>query len=269
MKASVILLFTLLLTGCASLTPASKRDFPEFSTAPTTLVFDDPASIFAPVFPPYQYRWFARQKLETEAEHRQRLASSGLHDREVTFLIDPELCDVIALPDEDFYVITIKDQNFDYIDRRMKEYRAVSIRKSLINTTDSIETNRFGTAREVTTFRSIRHMVRLENFAALPASLIWKETSQSHSVQFGLPVRTKDPTFRTLLKEKKITLALRGRVGDPATCEQTSEYSQSKFGESTTPIVSSTEVHILPLILEAAFVYDTATGSSLVHWQKK
>jgi len=266
MRSFAILLFTLLLTGCASLVPASKRSFPEFSAVKAPLVFDDPATVFTPVFPPDKSRWFARQKLETDAEYRQRLASLGLQGREVTFLIDPELCDVIALPDEDFYVITIRDKNFEYTDRRMKEYRAVSLRESLINTSDSSVTNRFGTAREVTTFRYLRHMVRLENFASLPASLVWKEAPESYGVKFGLPVRTNDPAFRTLLKEKQITLALRGRIGDLATSGQTSELSLAKFEQSTS---RSVEIFILPLILEAAYVYDLSTGSSLVSWQKK
>ncbi len=228
MRIFFVVLLIGLLTGCATVpppapAPTASRVKPER----TALNFDNPADVFTPVFK--EPRWFVKQEPETEAQYRQRLAQIGIEGRLVTFLIPAELCEVYNFGEQGVYAVVSHD-------RLTLDRHEASEKKWAI-------TLAAGTGPKL--------MVRLEGFDRFPVALRWKDRGDAGYTHFGLPIRSADPVITTLLKERKAGLAIRGKIGNLATC------------------VANAEVQVLPFLLEDAFVYDPDSQTSIMRWSSK
>lgn len=265
MRALITLTLGLFLTGCASVPLApTKPDVSRVKPSRAALSFDDPLAVFAPVFP--SYRWFAKQQFETEPEYRQRLAQTGIEGREVTFLIPPELCEVTAFPDQGTYIITTQDRLTASRRDPSETKWAITIASVSDGATPATQVNRFGVSREVQQFSGKKYMVRLEGFERLPLVLKWKEEPDTGLIRFGLPVKSLEPAFRALLKEKKVGLAVRGKIGNLASSVQSFEGYSARANET---VSNSTDLLVLPFLIEDAYIYDTASQATIMHWSSK
>ena len=249
----------------------STRSLPgTFTNERVQLLFDDLDSVFQPVVG--AYRSFAREHLETSEEYRQRIAAldtANVSGRDVTFLIAPDSCEIFAFPDDGFYVIVCNTSFFEPSYQSPGQTFSISIWEEFTKGSKIPMQNAFGGSIEVTPIEMKKKRVRFEGKDSLPVALRWKKDAHDkydNDKYFGLPFRTTDPAFRALLRDRKVGLAIRGRIGDFAK----SDYSRLVITPSLdSPLTGHIEVITLPFTLSEAFIIDTTTMTSIVRWTRQ
>lgn len=231
MRILFVLLVVGMLTGCATVPPPSA---PVATPNPSRVKPERVGLTFdnpADVFAPVfkEPHWFAKLETETEVQYRQRLTQTGGEGKQVTFLIPAELCEVYRHADSGTYSVVTKD--------RLTSDRHEQSAKKWAITLGEREGRKL--------------LVRLEGFDRLPSALRWRDQFDAGLVHFGLPIRSSDTAVTTLLAGRKAGLAIRGKIGNLATS-----------GESA-------EAVILPFLLEDAYLYDTVSQSTIMHWSSK
>ena len=273
MKIKIALAVVATLTGCAVVTNQSDftRSLPgALTNERVQLLFDDLESAFQPVVG--AYRSFAKEDLETSEEYRQRIAAldtTHISGRDVTFLIAPDSCDVFAFPDNGFYVIVCNTSFFESSYQSPGQTFSISIWEEFTKGSKIPMQNAFGGSIEVTPIELKKKRVRFEGKDSLPVALRWKKDADDKygdHKYFGLPFRTTDPAFRALLRDRKVGLAIRGRIGDFAK----SDYSRVVVTPSLdSPLTGHIEVITLPFTLAEAFIVDTTSMTSIVRWVRQ
>ena len=259
--AFVTALGLMLLTGCSTSTTRLQASMQTIRPQVTALTFDDPAALFNDVCP--NGYPLTKDALETSAEFSARLKVPTYQGREYQFLISPELCKVMAFPDNNFYIIASKDSW--YVDRQIgKKSYGISLQNINEEVARYTGQNAYGATAEVTKFRGTTLQIMPVGFSTLPVALRWSDATPSF-VHFGLPIRIADPLFRERLKDKKISLAIRVRIGDLTKSESDFEYRAATI---TDPYGFSYQKAKIEATLLEAWIVDTTTNVSLVHWKK-
>lgn len=251
----------LALAGCGHVPPPPEPaplDLSIIRPDVQKITADDPLPIFRKVFP----RGYAATKdaLETTAEYRARLAALGVAGTYV-FLIPPEECRIAPYPDDGSYFILSNDYYRVGYDDKTNPTLPYGITLATIDKSSSTHDrqNRYGATVQVTTYREVKCKLWLQDFSQLPMALRWRVDHES-GIHFGLPVKTADPAFRQLLREKKIGLAVRVRIDDLSQIQTTLDgYGDHTFWSSHTD-------SYLPATLLEAWVVDVSTLTSVVHW---
>jgi hypothetical protein len=261
MKHILTVLSLCLLAGCTTTSAPTKEEMASFRPENMPMVYDDPRPLFEALFP--HGSPLKKGDLETQSEFQARLDAVGYANREFTFLIAPKFCKVIAFPDNGFYVICSKETYYTGYDVRRKPYGI---------TVDSIEEeprhyvgqNAFGATTEVTSYRGTMFQLSPVDFLRLPRLLKWDDGSSFG--RFGLAIRIADPVFRQKLKEEKIGLAVRVRIGDLTKLDSDFENYEPTI---THPTGFSYMKPLLPVVLLDGWIVDTETNISLVHWRNE
>jgi hypothetical protein len=229
----------------------------------TVLTYDDPRPIFEALFPNGMPQ--TKDKFETELEFQTKLKGLGIEGKEFTFLIAPEHCEILPYPDQNFYVVRANEGYFTFRSSNEKPY-GITIEKVDKKTEEYVGQNAYGATANVREIRKTYLQVAPVDFFTLPKSLRWAETAHSVSGYFGLPIRIVDPAFRDKLKKKKIGLAVRIKVADIKKLNYNTMYSPATISD---PVLIDIIKPLLPVFLLDAWIVDTETNISLVHWSKK
>lgn len=254
-------LVSLLLAGCMAPSAPTKEEMADFTPVNIKLSFDDPKPVFAAAFP--SDLPLRKDRLETEAEYKTRLAAIGIQGKVYTFLVPPELCEVQPFPEQGFYVITSRDTYYTGYNPRSKPY-GITVAKTEAKTDQYVGQNAYGAKADVSMYSATFLQVAPLEFFKLPRPLRWKPKENSVLGSFGLSIRIVDPAFRKKLREKKIGLAIRVRVGDLSLCDVDYQHISPTI---TNPAGLSFTKPLLPATLLAAWIVDTETNTSLVEWR--
>ncbi len=265
MKKYVIIvgLASLLLAGCATQSAPTKEEMASFRPINTQLAFDDPKPIFNALFP--HGSPIRKDQLETEAEFRARLAALGLEGKEFTFLIPPALCKVQPFPERSFYVITVKDTFYMGYNPRNKPY-GISVARISEETDQYVGQNAYGAKADVRMYRGTYLQVAPIDFLKLPQPLRWTDGESTAFASFGLSIKIIDPAFRDKLRAEKIGLAVRVKVSDLAKMDVDYDYAKPTI---TNPVGFNYTKPLLPVVLLDAWIVDTDTNISLIHWHNE
>lgn len=198
--------------GCVAPSTRSQADMALVKNVNTPLQFDDPLPVFEKLFPGLKGP-LRKDAFEKSAEFSARLAATGLAGKEVVFFIPPELCEVVAYPDEDLYIVVSRDSYYRGPAVDNKPYGiSVSVRQE--QPLSYPAQNEYGVTATVTDFRDTILKICPSGLGGLPMSLKWtKGKYDSSFVHLGLPVRTADPAFRDLLRAKRLGLATKVKIG--------------------------------------------------------
>jgi formylglycine-generating enzyme required for sulfatase activity len=229
----------------------------KFQIAP--IDFDDPAPIFAKLFP-NNIPIGVKNELETTSEYRARLAMSGIEGREYTFLIPPTLCEVQAFPDLDFYVITSKDSFLDY----SKTPYGITVLSVETKGASYTGQNAFGASAEISVSTTTLFKVAPGDYSSLPVPVRWQKSPESFDKYFGLPIKIADPSFRQRLRDKQIGLAVRVRIGDLTKLDRSLDFAHE--ATISEPESMSQESMFLPVTILRAWIVDLTTKTSIVTW---
>lgn len=181
-----------------------------------------------------------------------------------TFLIPPEQCHVFSFKKENAYVIGSKDTFEDPAKAGLPKMYGITVaeidgKPYIMRMRDSGN----GEISEYVTERAVEYKLWLRNFSELPAVLRWGKKAHARDQTFGLRVQTTDAGFPRLLKEKKIGLAVRVRIDDLASATDTDTPGTRHTFESAKKYY---RISFLPVTLLEAWVVDTTTQTSIVHW---
>lgn len=201
----------------------------------------------------------AREKdpFETTEEYQKRLAAlPPPPGGTFTLPIPPEECGVFPRPDEGLYIV-----------------HAAVVLRPFPAPWDIIRV--FGAdlppseSRRPEIFDDGRKMPNDRYLDLQPKNLSWDlkfvESAETPDViYFGLPVRTTDLAFRDLLRQKKIGLAVRVRLASD-TDAGANTASTTRAGRFRPSLSGRPDSSVL-VELTDAWVVDTTTGKSVVHW---
>lgn len=257
-----VLVCTLAPVGCADLpagTSASPTSSPYsiFKAEAQKITPDDPLPLFRKVFPK-QGDVITKDALETTAEYKARLAALGVGGTYV-FQIPPEQCHVFPYPDDNVYVVGANDC-FPTKGGQGEPYGITVVE---IDTSYKVKlVTRKGVPYERTFSQGLAYQLWLENYFQLTSYLRWHGDDDDTQACFGLPVQIADPEFRQRLRDKKIGLAVRVKVGDIAKARKEPNVYRQTFEITPKPYTLA----YLPVTLLEAWVIDTSTQMSVVHW---
>ncbi|MEI6105818.1 MAG: hypothetical protein WCR49_02290, partial [Opitutae bacterium] len=238
------------------LTPA---DMAAVKPEHTALAYDNPEPIFQALFP--HAGLVRKDDLETTAEFQARVHALGYSGGTYTFMIPANLCKTIAMPDQGFYIIAAKESY--YSSYTSDKPFGITVMERIDHPKSFTGQNAFGATTEVTNYNVTDYRVAPIGFFSLPMSLRWKEADDSSFIYFGLPVHTVDPLFRQKLKADKIGLAVRVRIGDPTAAVIDNQGHSATISD---PVNFYKAGLLLPVVLLDAWVVDTETDYSVVHW---
>jgi len=250
-----------ILAGCSTSPVLTKEDFSNFTVEKTQLSFDNPQPMFKTLFP--SGLPLKKDPLETQAEYRARLSALNYEGQEFTFLIPPELCKIQPFPEQGFYVITSKDTFPMGYDSKKKPY-GISIARVDESSSRYVGQNAFGATAEIRSYIWTDLQIAPVDFFELPRILRWTDGEGSVFGMFGLPILNTDPIFRQKLKQDKIGLAVRIRVADLTRMDYD---SQSMSPTIKNPVAIGNIKPRLPVFMLDAWIVDTDTNTSLVHWR--
>lgn len=258
----------LALAGCSALpqppsaSSSPPQDFSVIRPEVQRITPDDPLPVFKKLFSDRGYLLVGKDQLETTAERDARLAELGVAGTYV-FQISPDDCKVFPFPDDGTYVIGTEEY---FVPRSIPElgerYGLTVAQVDQPPTTSQVPDKRGGMV-ESTDYSGVKCKLWPGDLSRLPATVLWRETDGSPLTRFALRVQTADPGFRQLLREKKIGLAVRVRVGDLSEAA-----GENHFDRALRPgLPTGTYVYsYLPVTILEAWVVDTSTQMSVVHW---
>jgi hypothetical protein len=225
---------------------------------------DDPEAVFAQVFKSGQGsgRWIDREEFETEGGYRQRLLSAGISGKEVTFFISPDLCMVFPYPDKGVAFVVTQDMfspTMFHHGVSNELTRAITVSLQRVSEWQTPMQNAFGVTVETSHSAFRRRMVRPDDFEHLPIAI-------GSPLRIGLPVPTTDPELRALLKEGKVGLAIRGRIGDIARSGTT---IRAVAPTLDSPIGVLDTIEILPFIIQEASSIDVRDMTTIARWKRQ
>lgn len=238
MRVAYLFAVFLVIAGCTSNPP---KPVIRWNTvhSPGKLVFDDTDKVFSSVFKDKNANWFSKRALENETEFRQRIAKAndGVVGREVTFFITPDNCKVEAKPDEKRYSI-YPEGNILY---------PLWVNRTVSGNGSTVMQNAFGASVKVYRKSVSGKILSITNIKSLPGQVM------RNTYNVGISVSTAgdnpaDTDFRKWIAEKRVGIAIRGRIADLTKAEINSYNSKPTF---SSPVDQDSYLEVLPFTVDA------------------
>lgn len=219
------------------------------------LTFDNATNLFSKVF--LNGEPIRKDKFETKAEFKARLhrLGAGALGKEFTFLVPTNLLNIIAVPENSFYVIASADLNLG------EENPTVTIYSANTPALQYKAQNAFGAKTVVTAFRQTVYKLRITSF---PKGLYWKENKDTFP-QIGMPIVIKSDEYRNLLRHNGLTLAIKVVPENLDLAEHRISGTSATINDPNELFVDTYEV---PARLVGAWVYRVDPGKAILEWLK-
>jgi hypothetical protein len=249
----------LFLAGCVAPSAPSKAEAANTPAVATPLIFDDPKPVFEELYSRAQM--VSKDRLETEAEYRARLAAIGYEGKEFTFLIPPGLCQLRPFPEKNLYVLTAQDAFMKYDNPKTKLY-GISVAQFTRESPEYTIENEFGTRARASNATGSYLKIAPLDFTSLPRALRWGDKLDIY-IKFGLSITPTDPGFRDKLRAEKIGLAVRVKVAQLERMTIDYWYEAATFSN---PVGVKYSNLLVPVFILDAWIVDTDTNLALEHW---
>lgn len=238
MRFAYIFAVLLVMAGCASKPPQPEIRWNAVRNQ-GKLVFDDTDKVFSSVFGGKNANWFSKRDLENESEFRQRVtkANDGVIGKEVTFFIAPDKCKVEAKPDEKRYFIQPEESSL----------HPLWVKKTVSGYGSTVMQNALGASVKVYQQSVVGKGITITNKDSLPVQVL------RNGWEFGISVSTAgdssiDSDFRKSIADKRVGIAIRGRIADLAKADIRSYNSKPTF---SSPVDQDSHLEYLPFTIDA------------------